>query len=310
MSTREYSIPEPGGNGGSDHGGEPPGAPGRVSGGGAAATAGPLSKLHIRPQDWPGVYWCEGASILKVSKGGHCAAPEGGPRAEITGFSADSRRRLLYTIGRIQRGAQLPWFVTLTWPNEFPSARDSKRHLAAFLRRLKRAFPGMGLIWKLEPQQRGAPHYHMLVWGAGCELMVFVPKAWYDVAGGKDYNHYLWHAGCLGNKHCCQPVRSWRGVWNYAAKYLGKIFEVSGWDRPGRYWAVVNRHNIPFGQERMQEVTRTTAVQVQRYQRRFSGLKQKGRSLTTFCDADQWIDRLDIAAPAGTMGIGDQPGQH
>lgn len=273
-----------------------------------AAEPAPLSKLHIRPQgDLPRVIWSAGASLLQVSRGGHCDAPEGGARHEITGFSNDSRRRLLYTIGKIQTDAELPWFVTLTWPDAFPSARESKRHLSAFLRRLKRAFPGVGLIWKLEPQQRGAPHYHMLVWGADCELLAMVPAAWYEIAGAGDRNHYLWHAGCLGNKHCCQPVRSWRGVWNYAAKYLGKTFEVTGWDRPGRYWAVVNRHNIPFGQECMQEVSRTLAVQVQRYQRRFAHIRRQGRSLTTFCDADQWVERLiGKAAPPGTMGIGDQ----
>jgi hypothetical protein len=276
---------------------------------GAPIADSPLSMLHIRPLDWPGVSWCKGASLLKVSKGGHCEAPEGGIRGDIRGFSNDSRRRLMFTIAQVRRDAPLPVFVTLTYPNTFPTARDSKKHLAAWLRRLRRAYPGVGLIWKLEPQERGAPHYHMLVWGAELqELRGFVPGAWFDVAGNGDRLHLLWHEGKCGNGnvHCCQAVRSWRGVWSYASKYLGKTFEVVGWDKPGRYWAVVNKSAIPFGEMQRQEVSYRDAVTLQRYQRRFSHRKSRGRSLTTFCDADQWVNRLVINdGPSGTMGIGD-----
>lgn len=279
----------------------PPGAPTDVRTGGTAAA--PLSKAHISPQDWPGVIWSEGASVLKVSKGGHCDAVGGGMRGIISGFSDDSRRRLLYTIGRVRRDAELPLFVTMTYPYTFPTVRQSKRDLDTFLKRFRREFPGAGLIWKLEPQERGAPHYHMLVWGVPLVtvdekvmtisgLKYFVPITWYEIAGGGDVNHLRWHMGELGNKHCVQPVRSWRGVWAYAAKYLGKTFEVSGWDNPGRFWGVVQRHNIPFGEERRMEVDRKIACNMQRYQRRFAHIKTRGRSMTTFCDAGQWVNRL------------------
>ncbi len=290
MSIREYSTESVGGAL-QLQGGE--GRPGGPSGRDPAAVT--LSTLHISPQDWPGVSWIGGASLLKVSKGGHCTAPEGGLRAQIQGFSDDSRRRLLRTIARVRRDAPLPMFVTLTWPEAFPSARDAKRFLDRFLKRLRREFPGVGLIWKLEPQQRGAPHFHMLVWGVALDpLRAFVPGAWFAIAGGGDVKHLLWHLGAFGNgnKHCVQKVRSWRGVWNYAAKYLGKTFEVSGWDRPGRYWAVVSRGNIPFGEEQYQEVSWHEAIQLQRYQRRFAHMKPHGRSLTILCDADQWVSRL------------------
>ena len=159
---------------------------------------------------------------------------------------------------------------------------------------MKRAFPGIGLIWKLEPQKRGAPHYHMLAWNVSrSELYTFVPKVWFDIAGNGDDKHLTWHMGGFNNEHCVQQVRTWNGVRSYASKYLGKTFEVEGWTKVGRYWGVINRESIPFGELQEIQITRSQAVQIMRYQRRFSGLgKFNNKSLTIFCDADQWINRI------------------
>ena len=163
---------------------------------------------------------------------------------------------------------------------------------------MHRTLPYHGSIWKLEPQERGAPHYHILTWGASLgELYPFVPSAWYDIAGGGDPNHLQFHLGLLrDSRPCVEPVRDWRGVWSYASKYLGKTFDVAGWENQwtGRYWGVINRDNIPFGEVVHVPVTHAQAVQVQRYQRRFSGVKKSTRSLTTFCDADQWAEKLKL----------------
>ena len=90
-------------------------------------------------------------------------------------------------------------------------------------------------IWKLEPQERGAPHYHCLIWGVDEEdLFDFVAYTWYEIAGNNDRNHLKFHLGLLPNsKPCVSKVRSWRGVWAYASKYLGKTFEVAGWEGNG-----------------------------------------------------------------------------
>src|SRR5271157_7616 len=175
----------------------------------------PLSKVHISPFVTASVEYTDGASLLKVERGHLRKTPKGGIRSKIGGFSSASRRRLMYMIARVKRDAVLPLFVTLTYPDKFPSARESKRHLDIFLKRIRRAFPVAGGIWKLEPQQRGAPHYHLLVWGAPLVvvdeinmtvsgLRYFIPSAWYEIAGGGDEKHLLWHEGLLGhgNKQC------------------------------------------------------------------------------------------------------------
>lgn len=266
--------------------------------GGSPLNCAPLSTSHIRPF----VEYRAGAGILKAHRGGLKDQDIiRGVRGDIKGFSNASRRRLMQLIAGIRFDADLPLFITLTYPNSFPDAVSSKRHLKMFFQRLERYLLSQGiilygLVWKLEPQKRGAPHYHMMLWG--CELpvlAVWLPGAWYDIAGNGDKNHLAWHSGELGNQHCVQQVLSREGVMRYASKYLGKTFEVEGWQNVGRYWGVVKRSNIPFGELVVEEVTRKKAVEVMRYQRRFAGLKGSSKkSSTIFCDADQWVEKLQI----------------
>lgn len=260
----------------------------------------PLSKSHIGPQTKPpSISWRAGASVLKASQGSNGERKGGGARQSIKGFSSDSRRRLLVTIGSIRRDADLPCFVTLTYPNEFPTPQKSKRHLKMFCQRLKRAFPDVGAVWKLEPQERGAPHYHLLVWGASeVSLREFVPSAWHEIAGASDPLHLLFHLGRLPrSQHCVNQVRSWQGVWSYAAKYLGKTFEVAGWGElwTGRFWGFVNREAIPFGPLCELELPKKKVAHIMRYQRRFAHRRKASlKGFTLFCDADQWIEKLSL----------------
>lgn len=253
----------------------------------------PLSNPHIRPH----VQYFTGAGLLKAHRGG---AKEdqvgGGLRGAVKGFSVASRHRLLQLVRSIRLDAELPLFITLTYPESFPDARSSKKHLSMFFKRLRRAFPGIGLIWKLEPQKRGAPHYHILAWGVDLDqVQAFVPGAWFDIAGGGDPKHLKWHRGEFDNSHCVQQVYNRKGVMAYAAKYLGKTFEVEGWQSVGRFWGVINRNNIPFGELVYQEVTRKKALELLRYGKRFIGLKKHNKkSLNIFCDADQWIKKIGL----------------
>lgn len=260
-----------------------------------------LSKSHIRPRrektegKKPSISWRIGASILKTSQGSNGEKVGGGKRKPIAGFSSDSRRRLMYAIASIRRSAELPCFVTLTYPDEFPDPRSSKRHLKMFIQRLQRAYTQSSAIWKLEPQERGAPHYHLLVWGCDEEsLRGFVPSAWYSIAGRGDVQHLYFHQGLYGNQHCVNQVRSWRGVWSYASKYLGKTFEVAGWDEvhTGRFWGYVNKDKIPFGVLCEYEYPAKKVFHVMRYQRRFSKRKTSNKGFTLFCDVDQWIKNI------------------
>jgi hypothetical protein len=128
------------------------------------------------------------------------------------------------------------------------------------------------------------------------ELRAFVPGCWFKIAGQGDKYHLLFHEGKLGNEHCCGQVKSFRGVWFYAAKYIGKTFEIKGWKWPGRVWGVRFPKAIPFGELKSATLGGVLLNDLMRYQRRFAGVRACGRGLTVFCDADQWVRRLEITA--------------
>lgn len=115
-------------------------------------------------------------------------------------------------IASILRDAELPNFVTLTYPAKFPTVSRAKRDLKVFQQRLIRRFPGSGGIWKLEPQERGAPHYHLLIWG-------FQPLNYWagfvkigmtsPVTAIRCIYYFIW-AFCRAQSPASK-VRSWRG---------------------------------------------------------------------------------------------------
>jgi len=56
---------------------------------------------------------------------------------------------------------------------------------------MKRAHPEAAAIWKLEPQQRGAPHYHLLLFGIEFIPHQVIARWWYEVVGSGDKRHHL-----------------------------------------------------------------------------------------------------------------------
>lgn len=102
-----------------------------------------------------------------------------GKRSVCKGFSFASRRRMLNHLNSITVSAELPTFVTLTFPDsEFDDsvtvfAKKAKGHLDAWLKRLARVCPGAAGFWRLEWQSRKSgfyegklfPHFHLMIWG-------------------------------------------------------------------------------------------------------------------------------------------------
>ena len=264
---------------------------------------GSLSTAHISPDgeleteetEFPCVEWDEGASNFRVSKGGKTVAVGGGKRGKINSYSAAARRRFLRKFGKVKRDEELPCFATLTYHDKYPSPRESKDHLDIFQKRFHRKFPKAGVFWKLEPQERGAPHFHFSIWGVDLsDLRAFIPACWSSIVDPDDGLLYLWHLGKLGNgnRHCVQQAYSFRGVLSYMGKYLGKAFKIADWEDTGRFWGVWYPENIPFGESKKRYISLATAIVIMRYQRRFSKIRKSGRSLTIFCDASQWVNRL------------------
>ena len=191
----------------------------------------------------------------------------GGKRGEVGGFSAASRRRLLQTMARLApEQAEYPLsLITLTYGAVFPDAEGAKRHLFTFWKRVRRWAEGVGGVWRLEFQARGAPHFHLIFYGP------YVPK---ELIQG-------WWGAVIGQHRPftrVEAVRSWKRAIAYAAKYLAKVEQAeekravarppaggeggdgappSGLDyvtyltaskKIGRVWGVLDRRNLPWGE--------------------------------------------------------------
>jgi|CXWL01.1.fsa_nt_gi hypothetical protein len=163
-------------------------------------------------------------------------------RGEVVGFSVRSRSRLNRKISMLKKH-HVPLFVTLTYHLEYPDDfKEYKKQLHNFYRRLMRAFPNCGSMWKMEFQKRGAVHFHLFLWGVSLEdARDFIPQAWHEIAGAGSVQHLQWHKGELENNHCVQEIKSWHGVTSYASKYFAKLDDGV---RGGRVWGV--RGSVPF----------------------------------------------------------------
>lgn len=128
-------------------------------------------------------------------------------------------------------------FITLTYPGNYAGDWHTwKAQLRAWFERLRRRLPAAGVTWKLEPQKRGAPHFHLLVVGVPFIAKEWLSSSWYQVVKSGDPKHK--EAGTQ-----VQLAHSHRGVLAYAAKYCAKAEELPpDWQGGvGRWWGVYNR---------------------------------------------------------------------
>lgn len=84
-----------------------------------------------------------------------------GKRGKIEIFSQESRYRLFRLFHSIEFSR---WtFCTLTYGKTFPaSGRVCKQHLKAYRRAFERRWGNVRAVWRMELQERGAVHFHIL----------------------------------------------------------------------------------------------------------------------------------------------------
>lgn len=260
-------------------------------------------------------------SLIRVSKPGN-ESVGGGLRSIIVGFSVGSRRRLMLKLAELARDV-LPIFVTLTYPAEYPlDSREWKTHFDRWCKRLHRRYPGAGLVWRLEPQRRGAPHYHCLVYGVGMlsgGFRQWLAKAWYGCVGSGDPLHLRYGTYAVqtdGKKH----VRS------YISKYLakvqplpegvdfatGEIIPLADWSRVGRWWGIRYGENLPWSDCIGGRIlSLPEACKMMRHLRRFlkgQGVRSRSscaRGMAVLVDNPaQWLHNLDGLIGSGGGGSG------
>ena len=197
---------------------------------------------------------------------------------------------------RIRRDASA-LFVTLTYPDSWDlDPTRWKRDLDAFGKWLRRDFAGCSAIWKLEPQQRGAPHFHLLVWGIAFLHHQRLARRWFEIVGSNDPRHLA-----AGTR--VEAVRSRNGVMRYASKlYMGKDFEMPpGWEHVGRFWGIIGRADLPLSKCESFVEPAAVMVRFRRIVRRYlqaKGMKRRSRgAVRLFTEQHfQWSRVLDWAS--------------
>jgi hypothetical protein len=165
---------------------------------------------------------------------------------DIKAFSNNARRRFLLKLAHINLQIyQSPIFVTLTYQNILPKNNlELKQHLDNFLHRMRKYSAKFEYVWRLEFQQRGAPHFHFILF----------PKQNYktkDVLIYKRFFQNAWRKS-IGNWSEAMQLYSVdvkktdgkRQIFSYLAKYTAKKSEVESTTYKGRFYGFSTTLNL------------------------------------------------------------------
>lgn len=146
-----------------------------------------------------------------------------GLRGVVQGFSRSAQRRLKYLLARLDRTNSL--FITITQRDEI-CLDEYRRHWRALEVAMRRRHPAIGLlVWRVEEQQRGARHLHLIV-RAQPGRRIYIPwrwlaKTWGRIVGQGYVREDGWLVDCPS-----VSVQFVRGgsprLMAYVAKYVAK----------------------------------------------------------------------------------------
>jgi hypothetical protein len=190
-------------------------------------------------------------SLLKLKLAGYKSRPQGGGgrRGIIRVFSRSSRLRLMRFLARLKTRKIRATFITLTF-TEIVTNERAKKVFKRFAMRLRRAFPRVAVVWRMEFQERGAIHFHLL-----CFNMEFWPQKTLQET---------WEA-CTQEKRSIAHIKlihGARSVMAYISKYIAKQDErteitsledgtyqhASAGGLAGRFWGWINKELLPLGE--------------------------------------------------------------
>src|SRR5215203_4837038 len=222
-----------------------------------------------------------------------------GIRDRVRGFSRASRRNLLRRLASINRSAFRAFkgrliSITLTYPHEYPEDPElCKNHLKALRKRLQRKFGEFTGFWKLDIQERGAWHFHLLLFvglsiGPIGELRRFISSSWYEVTGKISEGHL--RAGTR-----VEPVKRWREATSYVERYMAKPEEFPEGLQTGRIWGIWNPKLLPVRWETVQ-VSLRDAFKIRRIYRKLAKKKGSGslRRMTVFVRYENVVRLLEF----------------
>ena len=230
-------------------------------------------------------------------------------RKDISEFSIKSRRRFMETLKTIDWDAintERIMEITLTYHSAPNSGNKVKEHLHALRKNILDRYPGSVLIWKLEFQMRGAPHYHLImICLKQVDLGDYMYKneqelSFYDreekahkETGVKGFRAYIQHRWNIildeDDQHFnsgiqIDQVRNPQGLPHYLTNYIAKErkadshkekqHKVPEWYTDvGRFWGIYNRKLLKIKHRRF-IISEPTYEAVEKYFR--DQWKEKG----------------------------------
>jgi hypothetical protein len=182
----------------------------------------------------------------------------------------------------------------LTYPSEYPEdPKQCKRHLEALRKRLERAYGPFSGFWRLGIQQRGAWHFHLLLFvppsfGSVVELRNFIAYSWYEICGELSEDHL--QAGTH-----VKEISNWKSATSYMEKYVAKPEYFPEGVQTGRVWGVWNEEMLPVRWETV-KVSLSDAYRIRRVYRRLAKMRGRRnlRSLTVFVRHENVVRLLEL----------------
>lgn len=170
-------------------------------------------------------------------------------RGKVIDFSQGSRRRCLNFAQTIDT-TKPARFLTLTYQGVQTDAIQAKKHLRALLKRIMRHCSKTGeekiaFWWRQELQERGAIHFHVIMWGTGFIHWSVLRDWWAEIAGldtSRPINIKI------------EYLDTHKKLFNYVSKYVAKrgssnLDSVTYLAAPGRCWGIEGREHVPLCEE-------------------------------------------------------------
>lgn len=149
-----------------------------------------------------------------------------GKRGKVSVFSKASRKRLLQLFATLNAKKYL--FLTLTYGDLYPDTDTAKRHLKNFLKRIQYRYPRVCGVWRIEYQDRGAPHYHIVLMNVNFIDKKVIVKLWEEIIGREFSNNTFDKSGERNLTFTrIEAIRKHKKVMSYISKYVAKT-EKSG----------------------------------------------------------------------------------
>jgi len=234
------------------------------------------------------------------------------PRRRIRSFSDRSRARMMYRLSTLdfQELPGIPEMVTLTYGAHFPTDGEVvKAHLWSFLKRWEREHGARPLgVWKMEFQQRGAPHFHLYVGRPVMDWRKFrswARKAWNEVVGEFGGEAHL-RQGVRLDRQFVAAVRSKGKIAGYFAKHNAKGTKAlqnqipEGFENVGRWWGTLGMR------VHVTEIEVTLPVMLQ-MRRALVGLRRSRRRVVVVNGRQKMIGR-NVKAPGRLIGLWSMAG--